>query len=128
MQMEDAMKARRLMVAMVLTATAVAGAKEPLSIRVSPAFSFAPANLVIRTSVEPDAENRSMEVIADSVEFYRSSTITLEGDRAPKTMMVEFRTVPSGDYKVTATLIGADGHRRAIAQAHINVLESGAGR
>jgi hypothetical protein len=49
MQMEDAMKARCLVVAMVLTATAVADAKEPLSIRVSPAFSFAPANLVIRT-------------------------------------------------------------------------------
>ena len=78
------MKARCLVVAMVLTATAVTGAKEPLSIRVSPAFSFAPANLVIRTSVEPDAENRSMEVIADSAEFYRSSTIALEGDRAPR--------------------------------------------
>jgi len=127
MQMEDAMKARCL-VAMVLTATAVAGAKEPLSIRVSPAFSFAPANLVIRTSVEPDEENRSLEVVADSDEFYRSSTIMLEGDRAPKTMMVEFRTVPPGDYNVTAMLIGADGHRRAIARSHINVLESGAGR
>ena len=57
------MQARCLVVAMVLTATAVTGAKAPLSLRVSPAFSFAPANLVIRTSVEPDAENRSMEVI-----------------------------------------------------------------
>ena len=126
MQMEDAMKARCL-VAMVLIATAVAGAKGPLSIRVSPAFSFAPANLVIRTSVEPDAENRSLEIVADSPEFYRSSTITLEGDRAPKTTMVEFRGVPPGDYEVTAMLVGADGHRRAIARAHINVLESGAG-
>jgi hypothetical protein len=88
--MEDAMKARYLVVAMVLAATPVAGAKEPLSIRVALAFSLAPANIVIRTSVEPDAENRSMEVIADSAEFYRSSTVTLEGDRAPKTMMVEF--------------------------------------
>jgi hypothetical protein len=128
MQMEDSMKARCLVVAMVLAAAPVAGAKDPLSIRVSPAFSFAPANLVIRTSVEPDAENRSLEVIADSAEFYRSSTITLEGDRAPKTMMVAFRSLPPGDYEVTAMLMGADGHRRAIAQAHINVLESGAGR
>ena len=121
------MKARCLVVAMVLTATAVAGAKEPLSIRVSPAFSFAPANLVIRTSVEPDAENRSLEVIADSAEFYRSSTITLEGDRAPKTTMVEFRSLPPGDYEVTAVLIRR-GQRRAIAHAHLNVLELGAAR
>jgi hypothetical protein len=75
MPLGDSMNARCLVLAMVLTATAVARAKEPLSIRVSPAFSFAPANLVIRTSVEPDPENRSMEVIADSAEFYRSSTI-----------------------------------------------------
>ena len=122
------MTARCLVVAMVLAATSVAGGKEPLSIRVSPAFSFAPANIVIRTSVEPDAQNRSMEVIADSAEFYRSSTIPLEGDGAPKTMVVEFRSVPPGDYEVTAVLIAADGQRRAIAQAHINVLESGAGR
>jgi hypothetical protein len=55
--------------------------------------------------VEPDAENRSMEVIADSATFYRSSRITLEGDCAPKTMMVEFRRVPPGDYEVS------DAHR-----------------
>ena len=122
------MKARCLVVAMVLTATAVTGAKEPLSIRVSPAFSFAPANLVIRTSVERDAENRSMEVIADSAEFYRSSTIALEGDRAPKTMMFEFRRLPPGEYDVTAMLIGVDGHRRAIAHARVSVVESGLAR
>ena len=122
------MKARYLAVALAFTATAVAGAREPLSIRVSPAFSFAPANIVIRTSAEPDAENRRMEVIADSAEFYRSSTIALEGDRAPKTMTVEFRSVPPGDYEITAVLVGVDGHRRAIAQARINVIESGAAR
>ena len=122
------MKARCLVLAMVLTATAVARAKEPLSIRVSPAFAFAPANLVIRTSVEPDAENRSMEVIADSAEFYRSSTIGIEGDRAPKTMMIEFRSLPPGDYEVTAMLIGVDGRRRAIAHAQVHVVESGLAR
>jgi len=41
---------------MMLTASAVAGAKEPVSIRVSPAVSMAPATLVIRTSMEPHAE------------------------------------------------------------------------
>ena len=78
------MKARCLVVAMVLAATAVSGAKEPLSIRVSPAFSFAPANLVIRTSVEPDAENRSMEIIADSAEFYRSAQLRSKAIARPR--------------------------------------------
>jgi hypothetical protein len=122
------MKGRYVMVALVLVATAVGDAKEPLSIRVSPAFSFAPANLVIRTSVEPDAENRAMEVIADAADFYRASTISLEGDRSPKTMTVEFRSLPPGDYNVTATLIRVDGHRRAIAHAQVNVVEPGLAR
>ena len=59
------MKARCLVVGMMLTASAVAGAKEPLSNHVSPAVAFAPANLVIRTGLEPHAENRSMEVGGD---------------------------------------------------------------
>ena len=87
----------------VLTTTVV-GAGEPLSIRVSPAISFAPANLVIRTSIEPDAINRAMEVVADSDGFYRSSTIQLDGDRAPRTTTFEFRSLPSGEYDVTAAV------------------------
>jgi len=37
--------------------TTVVGANEPLSMQVSPATSFAPANLVIRTRLEPDVNN-----------------------------------------------------------------------
>ena len=52
--------------------TTVVGATEPIEMQVSPALSFAPANLVIRTRVEPDASNRAMEVVADSEGFYRA--------------------------------------------------------
>jgi len=107
------------------TTTTVVGAKEPFSIRVSRAVSFAPTDLVIRTRVEPDANNRAMEVVADSNGFYRSSAIQLEGDRAPKTTTFEFRSLPPGEYEVTAVVIGADGQRRALARAHVNVVESG---
>jgi len=113
---------------MIFIATAVAGARESLSIRVSPAFSYAPANLVIQTTMEPDTDNRSMEVVADSGEFYRASTIALEGDRAPKTTRFEFRSLPPGEYEVTVAVVGVDGRRRAIAHRQVNVLESGAAR
>ncbi len=122
------MNGRCLVLGMLLAATVTAGANEPLALRVSPAFSFAPANLVIQANVDPDADNRSMEVIADSAEFYRSSAIALEGQRAPKTSRFEFRSLPPGEYQVTATLIGADGRPRAIARQHVKVLESGAAR
>ena len=104
--------------------TTVVGANEPLSMRVSPAVSFAPANLVIRTRLEPDVNNRAMEVIGESGEFYRSSAIQLEGDRAPRTATFEFRSVPPGAYEVTAVVIGTDGQRRAVAHSRVNVVDS----
>jgi hypothetical protein len=126
MRMEKkAMSVRAWIFGLAVIATTVAGAKEPLSIRVSPATSFAPANLVIRTRVEPDADNSAMEVVADSDGFYRSSAIQLEGDRAPKTATFEFRSLPPGAYEVTAVVIGTDGRRRAVARASANVIESG---
>jgi len=108
----------------VLTTTVV-GANEPISMQVSPAWSFAPANLVIRTRLEPDVNNRAMEVIAESSDFYRSSAIQLEGDRAPRTATFEFRSLPAGEYEVTAVVIGTDGQRRALARSRVNVMETG---
>ena len=122
------MSVRTWIFVLAVMMTMVVGAKEPLSMRVSPAISFAPANLVIRTSVEPDADNRAMEIVADSDEFYRSSAIQLDADRAPKTTTFEFRSLPPGEYEVTAVVIGADGERRALAHAQVNVLESGVSR
>ena len=111
----------------IAPATFVA-AKESLSIRVSPAVSFAPANLVIRTTIEPDASNRAVEIVADSADFFRSSAIELDGERAPRTTMFEFRSLPAGEYHVQVSVIGADGRPRAVARSQINVVESGASR
>jgi hypothetical protein len=124
----DGEKSMRWVCALAMMTTTVAGAKEPLAMQVSPAISFAPANLVIRTRLEPDADNRAMEVIAESDDFYRSSAIPLEGDRAPRTARFEFRSLPPGEYEVTAVVIGAAGQRRALARSHVNVMETGASR
>jgi hypothetical protein len=103
------------------------GAGERLTIKVSPAISFAPANLNVRTMIEADAQNRMVEVVADSANFYRSSELQLEGDKAPRTTTFEFRSLPPGTYEVTVMLIGADGRQRALARQQVNVISSGAG-
>jgi len=103
------------------------GAGERLTIKVSPAISFAPANLNVRAMIEADAENRAVEVVADSVNFYRSSEIQLEGDKAPRTTTFEFRSLPPGTYEVKVMLIGVDGRQRALARQQVNVIASGAG-
>src|SRR5688500_17497317 len=122
------MRARCLALFMVFGASGTTAAKAPLAIRVTPAYAFAPANLVIRTSVEPNAENRSIEVVADSGSFYRSSMMPLEGDGSARTTTFQFRSVPPGEYEVTATVFGPDGRARAISRAHVNVLDSGVPR
>ena len=122
------MNARFLVLGLTLAATSAAGANQPLAIKVSPAVSFAPANLVIRTSVDPDADNRALEVVAQSEDFYRSSTVTLDGDHAPKTTQFEFRSLPPGEYEISVVVTGADGRQRAISRGQAKVVESGAAR
>jgi predicted phage tail protein len=124
MPTEGAMNARCLVLGLALAATSAASANQPLAIKVSPAVSFAPTDLIVQTRVEPDAENRSMEVVAESTDFYRSSTVELEGERAAKTTRFEFRGLPQGEYDVTVTVAGADGRRRSIAHSTVNVIES----
>ncbi len=105
----------------------ISGAGEPIAIRVSPAVSFAPANLVVQTTIEADAGNRAVEIVAESDDFYRSSQVQLEGDKAPRTSRFEFRSLPPGTYEVRARLIGSDGQPRAHVRQQVNVIANGAG-
>ena len=104
------------------------GARERLTMRVSPAVSFAPANLVVRTMVEADADNRLIEIVAESADFYRSSQIELDGDRAPLTTTIEFRSLPGGRYDVKATLIGNGGELVSLVRREVNIIANGAVR
>jgi len=113
---------------LMFTATMPLGAGERLTLKVSPAVAFAPANLVVRASVALDADNRAIEIVAESQDFFRSSEIQLQGDKAPHTSLFEFRNLPSGTYVVSANLLGINGESRAKIRQQINVLASVAGQ
>jgi len=123
------MKTKTLFLALLIGITTAAGADDVqrITIRVSPALSFAPANLIVRTTIASDPENRAVEVVAESAEFYRSSEIQLEGERAPRTSVFEFRSLPPGRYEVRATLRGSRGRERASVRQQVNVIASAAG-
>ena len=120
------MRARLVLCALLISAAPVR-AREPLLLKVSPAVCFAPANLIVRATIEADAGNRAVEIIAESPEFYRSSEVQLDGDNAPRTTMFEFRSLPSGTYEVKATLIGTNGRARAYVHQEVNVIAAGGG-
>jgi hypothetical protein len=100
-------------------------AGEQLKIEVSPAQSFAPAFLRVRVRIEPSGDNRSLEVIADSGGFYRSSETQLDGDRSQATIDLELRSVPEGDYRVVGILKDRAGHERSMVSQAVKVIGSG---
>ena len=101
------------------------GAGERITLKVSPAVAFAPAHLVVRATILADPENRAVQVVAESADFYRSSEVQLEGDKAARTNTFEFRSLPPGTYVVSANLMGVDGRSRGLSRQQINVIAGG---
>jgi hypothetical protein len=99
-----------------------AGSGEPLSLAVSPAYTFAPGMVRVRARIEPNADNRCLTIVADGSSFYRSSEIQLDGEQAPKTFELFFKDVPGGEYEVSAFLTGTSGHRRVTARSTLTVM------
>ena len=99
-------------------------ANERLSMAVSPAQSFAPTTLTVRLHVDADSGNRALEVVAESIAYYRSSVIPLDGASAPRTISFEMRNVPGGEYDVTGYLIDSAGNGRATVRQHVIVIDS----
>jgi hypothetical protein len=112
---------------LLLSSAVSAGPTERLTLAVSPVSSFAPTNLVVRVHVTPDPANRALEVIAESSDYLRSSRMQLDGEDAPKTVTLEFRGLPRGDYAVRSALIDSAGHERASARRQVIVLGSAGG-
>jgi hypothetical protein len=106
----------------VFTTTGAAGDK--VSINVSPPVAFAPANLTIRTVIEAAPENQAVNIAVESTDFYRSSEVGLDGDRAPRTTTLEFRGLPTGNYEVKATLLGPGGRHLAMARQQVHVIST----
>jgi len=112
-----------LTAALLLAFVAGPDASEPLSMAVSPAQSFAPTILAIRVHVDPDPDDRALEVVAESGVYYRSSRIQLDGTEAPRTISLEFRNVPGGEYDVSGVLLNSSGHERAVVRKHASVID-----
>jgi hypothetical protein len=110
------MKTRALVLMIVTLAVAPTGAGGQLAVSVSPVVAFEPANLTVRATIESNAENRMIEVIAESDEYYRSSQVQLEGESAPRTTLVSFRSLPEGSYSVRVIVRGSRGQTLAISE------------
>ncbi len=100
-----------------------AGQEEPRRVRarVWPMFAQAPAIVRIEVLVEPDEENRALEIVADSGDYFRSSSIPLEGVRAARFHAVEYRSMPAGRYFIDVELRGRSGAVQAADRRQLEV-------
>ena len=89
---------------------------QPLSLHVTPLMAAAPAFISVRAVVEASEDNRALEIVAQSSDFFRSSRIELEGRDAPPLSVFQYPNLPPGLYEVSAFLIGTNGQRAAVSR------------
>ena len=77
-------------------------AKDIIEIRLRGRYYAEPATVRITVAVEPGAENRALLVEADSSQYFRSSTLTLDGEKEKRLHTVEFKNLPAGSYTLRA--------------------------
>ena len=113
---------RLLIVALALTGTACASARptsalsrrtsthQELSLNASAHVASEPAQIRVRTRLEPDTRNRSLTIEWWSTDGVGGShSIALEGDQAPAAHDCVIKALGSGEYELTAVLVRADG-------------------
>jgi hypothetical protein len=115
--------ARIVVVGCLLALAAPLASNEQLQLKVSPEVSAEPAWIVVRASIEPDDANRAIRVVAESEGFFRSSLVQLDGKDASRTAVLQYKSLPAGEYEIRGVLIGRDGRERAIARQFVMVTE-----
>jgi hypothetical protein len=73
----------------------------------------------VTVTVEPDANNRELELVADSGLFYTSSTVQLYGNEAPRLQQFTLKELPAGTYEVSARVVQRNGDTREATTEYI---------
>jgi hypothetical protein len=109
----------------MLTASGTTGASEKLILRVTPNVSSAPSTVIVKATVARDANNRWLHIEADSGEFFRSSEIQLDGDRAPVITEIRLPNLPGGEYTVVAVLRNSLGEETIVRRTALVLAKFG---
>ena len=109
----------------LITSTLVIGAtvlpaSDVVEIRMPGRYYAEPATVRIMIAVEPNSANRRLRVEADGDAYFRSSEITLEGEKEQRLHTMEFKNLPAGQYVVRAAVLSS-GDVRGLAQQVLTV-------
>ena len=109
----------------MLGASGTTGANEKLTLRVTPNVSSAPSTVIARATVAKNSDNRWLHIEADSGEFFRSSEIQLDGDRAPLVTEIRLPNLPGGEYTVVAVLRNTMGEETIVRRTALVLSKFG---
>jgi hypothetical protein len=90
------------------------GGSRNLWTHIEPGAARAPAEVRIEVLVTPSDDNRTLDVTVDSANYYRGSSIELDGARAARFHAVAYRDMPAGTYTVIVRLRARQGVLRAV--------------
>lgn len=79
-----------------------ADAPKPIELHVSPRIAFAPASLAIQVRVHASPDDRWINIVTDSGEFYRRSEWSIEPGRS--LYRVDWKGLSAGEYDVIAVI------------------------
>jgi hypothetical protein len=101
--------------AAIAASTIVAAAQDVVEIRMRGRYYSEPATVRITVAVEPDVKNRVLVIQADGDRLFRSSEVSLEGEKEQRIHTVEFKNLPAGHYTVRAEVL-SNRESRGMAQ------------
>ena len=100
-------------------------ASEKLTLRVTPNVSSAPSTVIVKATVARNRDNRWLHIEADSGEFFRSSEIQLDGDKAPVVTEIRLPNLPGGEYIVVAILRNSMGEETIVRRTALVLSKFG---
>jgi hypothetical protein len=121
----------RVITATLISAAVVAGAVVPgragevVSIALQGRYFAEPATVRFVVTIEPDDENRTLRVEADSQEMFRASELPLQGAKEKRLHTITFSNLAAGNYTLRAQVLSATDLR---AVATDEVVVAGVGR
>ena len=112
------------LVALLSANTISVGAKNVVEIRLHGRYYTEPATVRVTVAVQPDEANRTLVVQADGERLFRSSAVSLEGDKGQRLHTLEFKNLPRGNYVLRAE-VHSSARMRGAAEEQLIVGEVG---
>jgi len=111
------------LIAVVLIGGAFLSAEDPISMTVRPAVATTTTPTQIRVWVLRNERNRALTWQVDGPGYFRSSTMDLDGAKAPATFTFVAKNLPEGEVEIRA-IVRRNDDSEALVRRQIVVVKS----